>query len=614
MNQATVLQTVAEHEKSIGFLGRKKELNYLLSRVMHPISRHISVHGLPHIGKTSLLLKLADLLTKEPGDPYCVVYHSIGMRGFAEDMMYLVRRAFPKALSNNTDPGLQSCLQAMRQVSVKTEGEELVSLFKWMLQRTTALGIKVVLLLDEFEHIAGDPLSSPEERASGLSGWTEKEYLSFAKLLLDDSLNFICMAASRPRMEENLKQFELKVNPFISYMLPGFNEEDMAEYFDVLQANGYVCPSREEQQELLRCCGHNPLLLQRLGMQLINAKDGVTVYDAYLSLKMTFKTHFEGTTDFMKEEEKKKKRNFSHIVKCYFGASSDYRDILEQCIDLGYIELLEESSPYTYVGGNFYYVDEMGKYGAKGKRYVYVTLSHLFVDYLYSYELDNITDTRDLLTGFVHTLRDITKKELSKRFENWNEEVLLRMTGQNPQGEIYQFVMPCSDGRYVSWRLEGGEWNWSVKGETPSPQQLAEREAYFNALCTKPLIANIAPPSFRFLTDAFNAVNNQGDMPVLDVINLTENGQIILHFTSFFENYFGCFGESFNDAEDNPFLACLKKLHKTRNKIAHFSRSDLSEEEAFECRELCKELLSSIYTYISTRQPADPTGLQYRLL
>ncbi len=598
------------------FLGRRKELAYLREKALAETPRHISVHGMPHIGKSVLLRKLMEELQEE--EDCCVLYYTLGTQGFVSDMVEILMPGLYTSLPDEyaDREELAPILAELLQISTETAtAESCLSLLERFLAATTSLGLRVVFLLDEFEHINNTTaiLRNPEN--TFVLPWAEEDYLGFAKILMNDSYSFVCITASRPRMEENLSAYERIVNPFTSVLLRGFDAEDMEEYFNCLYASGLSPLFSREKQSLLRYCGRRPLLLSLMGNRLLNAPKGTTVDMLYSTMRTEdFRLHFEDSTSFMKIEELRKKRSFSHIVKCYFGASADYQDILEQCIDLGYIDLLDEDENYTYTGGDFYYTDETGKYGEAGKRYVYVTVSHAFVDYLYTNELDNIHDTRDLLTGFIYTLRDITKKEMVKKYpnQNWNEVLLFKLCGRN-----WRYIMKSRElgGRYVMWWQEDGHWWYSDSRERPKekPTESLFREAqvYYsqNRKDRNAMITPISDASFSFLLSEFNSDLTGQDMPLLDVINLMENGAIIFHYSNLFAGYFGCFGTGFDKPAQDKLSECLAELVKKRNKISHFSRTGLSEDEKKRTKELCRALLKSIYTYISTNKAAAPMEL-----
>ncbi len=573
-------------ERNIGivegdaFIGREDVLKDLTAAALFPGARHVAVHGMPHVGKSSVLRKLEKTLKTEDT---IVASVTLVKNGFAYDMVRILLR-LSRALEDI--PEMDAFLDNMPEIEADTPADTLLNTLKTLLFETTRLGRKVVVLLDEFER-AGEC-------------WTEAEYISFAKILLEDSLLFSCIIAARPHISYILSEYTRQVNPFSPYLLHCFGEADMELYYDVLKDAGVLPLSEEDNQNLLRFCGRSPLLLTVLGNALIKGAGAYSVMELYREAQSIFNNHFMDITDFMKEEEKKNNRSFSHIVKCYFGVSADYRDMIESFIALGYIEKLPKDSRFTYDDGRFLYAKD-------DKTYVYVTISHLFVDYLYTYNLDSIHDTRDILTGLVHTLRDITKSELLKADKNWNETLLLKLRGRAPASD---FVMPYDEGgrrRYIVCRQNRGRI--SIVTRIDSPLELKKITAHAvwyrqtQLFDEKTLIHDISAASLQFLAKLFTE-GNTSDMPLLEPINIVDNGRIIVHFSDKFAKYFGIFGAFDSDAQKTLFRM-LATISAARNKIAHFSRLGLSKEESDECRFLCITLLRSIYTFIATGKAAD---------
>ena len=566
------------------FIGRENVLRDLTAVALSKGAQHIAMHGMPHVGKSSVLKKLEKTLVAQNK---IVVSVTLVKNGFVYDMARILLR-----LCNALEsfPALLTLIDELPEISTDTPPDTLFEILSTLLRAASELGQKTVILLDEFER-AGEC-------------WTEEEYIRFAKILLDDSLLFSCIVAARPHISFVLSEYTRQINPFYSYLLHCFNESDMCAYFDTLYRTGISPLSAEDRQNLLRFCGRSPLLLTVLGNELVKTDGLCPITTLYRQTQSIFNDHFMDITDFMKEEERKNNRSFSHIVKCYFGVSADYQDIIESFIALGYIEKLPAGSAYTYDDGRFLYEED-------GVSYVYVTVSHLFVDYLYTYNLESIRDTRDILTGLVHTLRDITKKELKQDGDDWNERVLLKLTGRAPG---FDFVMPydaAGTRRYIVCRLHNNRISivtrLASQSELSAVIACAVHYRQEQILQRQPFIQNISSASLQFLAKLFTE-GEHTDMPLLDPISIVDNGRIIVHYNDKFAKYFGIFGTFDADAHQK-FLQMLAAISAARNKIAHFSRQGLSAHQSAMCRTLCITLLRSIYTYIATGKTAEKIEL-----
>lgn len=542
------------------FIGRKRLLERLTGRIVQK-RQHISLHGMPHVGKSSVLLELERQL--KPERELRVVKYALTPKGFkytVTGLFWGLRKALGGAEQGSR---LQACLEIADTVwkrsltGLDLDGVYLLDLLRAILKETTAQGLRIVFLLDEFERIAG-------ARKDGSGGWTEREYTAFVQLLLDESLDLVCVTASRPTIANLLTHYEQRLDPFVDELVRCFDEKDMKAYFQVLADCGRPIPPGDRRQELLRYCGRSPLLLTIMGNELLCESEEASIPELYREVQKDFDVHFMDIVKFMQDEEAKKQRSFAHIVKCYFGPSADYWDIQERCIGLGYIDLLDPQGDYTYQYDGevkYRFEDRNGKYGAAGEEYTCLTISPLFVDYLYRQCLEQIEDTRDLLTGLVYTLRDITAYELKKVYgPDWNEKLLLER------------IVAKSDNKFYCFQRE--ETQFCAKEIEAPPSDAIQISVPVN-----------------FLPDAFNE-QFPGDMPLLDAVNLTAHGVIIRSYPELFKPYFG-------GKLGKPFKESMHTLKEARDKIAHYSRHALTPEMEKKAKKMCRGLLKSIYTYIS---------------
>lgn len=583
------------------FIGRARLLEDLLRNVRCGRPRHIAIHGLPHVGKTSILWELERQLKEcgqppRPGDKTIVTLkYTLLTVGFKQDISKILKELC-RALRGKADGKLLAYLETAKTVTKPAFSLEvnnayyLLDLLHTLLRQTTAAGFRVVLFLDEFERILAT-------RHDGSIGWTEEEYTGFVRILLDDSLDFVCVTASRPRVSNLLVDYEQRLNPFVEKLVRCFDEEDMTAYFETLERCGRPVPPGAERQELLRYCGRSPLLLTHFGDWLLRSTDAdpegppLCMAQIYEAVKDGFDSHFSDLVRFMREEEDKKERSFAHIVKCYFNPSADYWDIQERCIGLGYIDLLEPEGEFTCHDERFRFIDHIGKYGRAGHQYSYITVSPIFVNYLCTECLDEVQDARDLLTGFVYTLRDITAKELREELtpgasdpNQWNEVLLTRYVvavvtrKEEDKGVKKTYFEFVRQRRRMTCQLLG-----SVRPEEKSIE--------------------FTTPT-KFLRKEFNG--SECGL-VLEPINLNDHGRILLRFPDRFSPYFGCLGDLNLEETDagKKLDSDLAYLADVRNKIAHYSRRGLTREMEQTTIRLCRKYLKSIYTYISTGKRAE---------
>ena len=322
------------------FIGRKHQLDKLINMVISSKCHHISIYGLPHIGKSSFLSKINEELSQKEGY-LCTSVITLVEGDFCNNIIRILDEL------TAIDTSLEYLCDEIRDDSGP---KELIDIMYQALNKLSQTHLRTVLFLDEFERILG----SNDEQLAGnvnIQGWTQEEYELFLNLLLDQNLNFVCITGSRPPMSNILYRYRPVINPFVSMVLTGFNDMEMDEYFDVLKQGDIrlegeligLEKDKIQQQELLRLCGHNPYLLTVMGNELFENNSRIdgsvkkTVKGLFDGCRDTFQRYFNDIINFMVSEEHKKMRSFSHIVKCYFGQFDDYQDIKERCIAKVYL-------------------------------------------------------------------------------------------------------------------------------------------------------------------------------------------------------------------------------------------------------------------------------------
>lgn len=601
------------------FFGRKDYLAELRDALFFSkVPRHISIYGMPKVGKTRLLKEVI----KDPPDKVVPLLSSI-----ADSFYYVLQCTFFKQdfwTHCSEFEELAPFFSEFDKLRRGTGVTKILALLRKFLQKTTQLGYRAVLLLDEFDNI----------KMGQESAWTEDEYSGLVELLMDRSLNLACATASRRTVESLIShnKYRWRLNPFESWLLTGFDEEEMEECFQCLENTGCPVPSGEELDRLMYRCGRSPYLLSHL-MLTLYAKSGGTIPldEAYQKCRADFAAHFGHVLTFMWQEEKLQEHSFSHIVKCYFDPSPDYRDIQERFIGMGYLELLDPNSRFTWSGyrDKFVYQDtdlryENAKFADKlapgSHQHTYITLSPLFISQFYTAKfpvepgeadrgtvLDQVKDTKDLLTSFVHTLRDITAEELQQAScadcqhkakcprcgkgemagvfgADWNEKLLRNCVKAPGKSKSYGGLVlfkdsSALDGTFVTKDIPSGD-----------------------VRCIK-----ISSPAV-FLLSAFNrSAAERSRAPLLDPINLSSNGTLIRSFLPRFQNYFGCF-QSFSSDPSKDFMPALKHLEDARNEIAHYSRVGMTAVMAKDTAALCRYLLRSIYLWRSEGIVSPPSA------
>ncbi|MDD6037366.1 MAG: ATP-binding protein [bacterium] len=581
--------------KGDGFIGRERQMDELMKLADEERPNNIAIYGLPHVGKTSLMLEWKSRIeqqanTTASGRKLLIIRLTVptGIDGvcsesdftrFMEALLYrffsMMRSAIKREELLLTDR-IKKCMERLerairkKQNNRKTLNEYLVKLLSDTIGCIGRQQVRTVLMLDEFEH-AGQ-------------FWLEEDYIRLMKVLMDEKLDLFCVVAARPHIEYIVSDYTQKIMPFQPMRLDGFDDNDMEQYMKLLaEETGKGALSQmdaDDLRDIVFVCGRNPYLLAVMASEM-NHEPARKPIQFYAGKSNAFKTHFDDVISFMLYEEAREKKSFTHIVKCYFGTSDDYADIIENYVRLGYIELHPADSMYSYEDERYSYTD-----AATQKKYYFTTVCPAFINYLHTEKLEEIRDVRDLLTGLVHSIRDITKLELEKVYAgaDWNIELLKRLKSVNLDKEL------CAQ------QLSDGTWEM-----TTEPNQ--ERKNWILQHSSEMITVTMS--SLRYAMTAVNAnTNHTRVMPVLDPINIVDNGNIILKYTQIFAPYFGVLGPL--NYNGNQLLAHLEKVREARNEISHFSRDGMDENKYEECRRRCIYLLRSIYTYLGERTRMSP--------
>lgn len=577
------------------FIGRQTQLQMLmrLADEEHPV--HPAIYGLPHVGKTSLTMEWVRQLEKQNnrsngGRKLLLVQQTVPTgileQRRAEDYAVLLAYLLYDILSKigiaqdcGDLPQTEELQERITELELATgvedsgeqnnlSNEELTGLLEKTIHSIGMYGVRTVIVLDEFER-AGQY-------------WREEDFVRLMKVLMNDTLDLLCVVASRPHVEYVVSDYTQKILPFQPMRLDSFDDNDMKQYLEILSEA--VAPEKlpvtdsKYLRDLSYVCGRNPFLLTVMASYIIKEPDK-NPRTLFYENREPFKTHFEDVVDFMLYEEAREKKSFSHIVKCYFGTSDDYADIIDTYIRLSYIEINPVDSIYTYVDERYEYTDK-----TSGRKFSFVTVSPAFISYLYTEKLDEVQDVRDLLTGLVHTIRDITKLELEKIYRNtdWNIELLKRMRSMNQGQWLYAQQLPNG--------------TWEITKQVNSQRQNWIQKNWAQMITVK-------MTSLNYAVMAVNGNLNRPEgrkrmMPVLDPINLADNGEMIIRYAHKFVPYFTVLGSIATEAGANRLRAHLEEIREARNEISHFSRDGMEEQDFELCRRRCIYLLRGIYSYL----------------
>jgi hypothetical protein len=240
------------------FIGRQEELRQVVNRLLSSAHESTSIVGERRIGKTSLLMHLADkssasLLGLVP-ERFCLIY--IDFQGLVDiTPQRFWSRVLTRMGRSISDPNLRSQIEALQ----KLENIELFDL-EDMCEAIAEAGLCVVLMLDEFEYVT----QNPNFKADFFGG--------LRALAIHHNLPLI--PATRRELIDLCHSEEIKGSPFFNIfaniVLRLFKREEVNELLDsYTRETGVIFGAKEH--ELAWCLGGgHPLFTQVAGYYLFD--------------------------------------------------------------------------------------------------------------------------------------------------------------------------------------------------------------------------------------------------------------------------------------------------------------------------------------------------------
>ena len=243
------------------FLNRGPELRTIFNRLRHGEST--AVVGEPHIGKSSLLLKLADEATQRHylgGDADGFLVSSLDLHPIGND--YGPPAFWEEALTPLRErPGHSSTIQRLEKAATAGyERRPLERLFNHLGKQ----GRRLVLLLDEFERLLAH------------ASFQSAAFFALLRSLSTRTGGLVLVPASRlsvAEMNERGRDFLETGSPFfntlIEIRLRPFDEQTITS----LLSQAGTAFTADERRFICRVAGCHPFLLQAMAAALFEARD-----------------------------------------------------------------------------------------------------------------------------------------------------------------------------------------------------------------------------------------------------------------------------------------------------------------------------------------------------
>ena len=242
------------------FYGRVPELRQITNRLLSSAHESTSIVGERRIGKTSLLLHLANgevaTALGLAADKFCLVY--LDFQGLTDITPHRFwQRVLTKMARGLSDETLTPLLTDL----AKRTAFDLFDLEDVFEQIKTA-GIVVVLLLDEFEYVTQNP-NFKTDFFGGLRG-----------LAIHSGLALV--PATRRGLVDLCHSDELKGSPFFNIfanvVLRPFNRGEASELLDGMLAQAQLDFTPAEKEFVLQMGGGYPFFTQMAGYYLVEGK------------------------------------------------------------------------------------------------------------------------------------------------------------------------------------------------------------------------------------------------------------------------------------------------------------------------------------------------------
>ena len=292
------------------FFGRRRELGLIFGRLRNPEFESSSIVGERRLGKTSLLYFAShpEVIRRFGLDPevYLFVYLDLGIVGPDSTPTRLYKRMLSRIASRVEDPNLSEQIAAISQQD-PIDSYDLTD----VIEATTQKGLYIVLLMDAFEAVCGNPNFGTEF------------YSGLRSLAIHNNLAFV--TASRRDLVEISPLDEVRSSPFFNifatFDLPSFASVEIDELLSQTLTGTGVSFSQEDIERTIQLTGPHPHFLQ-MGFW--------SLFDSHQRHLDSAKRRDESVSTFLRQAEP--------ILRAYWQISSQ-----EEKIVLAVLALLEDS-------------------------------------------------------------------------------------------------------------------------------------------------------------------------------------------------------------------------------------------------------------------------------
>lgn len=312
------------------FIGRKAEVESLRNLfVESSVKTAKSIIGLTRTGKSSFV----DNAFLNIPETEKIVYVNVTLGDFLyyemwQDIMWKLKKQLQK--KNLMDDQLDDLLSNFDEEELKWV--KLNHSVKDTFEYLNELELKVILVLDEFD------------KASVVFENDTKKYDMLRELLSSPKYNIFAITISRRNLniiEGTTYQGSTLHGVLDSIYFKGFTDEDVKEYYEILENKYDICLNDEQKKEIEYYAGKSPYLLSIFGNKLVERKK----VDKSIDITDVFQNDCKLINDYYRDIQKHLERDgdlkrlIPFVIGPNIGVTQNDRDEL---VNLGYLLFSED--------------------------------------------------------------------------------------------------------------------------------------------------------------------------------------------------------------------------------------------------------------------------------
>lgn len=306
------------------FIGRKKILaKFKKTFLDDPLRSNKSIVGLPRTGKTSLI---ANTFINIPTDIIYIFINLNELSTYEEiwlDICYEISNFFKN--KNLEFPEVEECIKSIENQPIIWI--KMVRNIKNTFEKIAQNNYKVIIALDEFDN------------ATDLFNGETKKFELFRTIFSDSQYTVSAIIISRRQLhtiEGTTYQSSTFHGIFDHIAFKGFDEEDMADYFQIFSDYGIILTD-EQKDDIVYYAGNIPYLLSIIGHYIVETHESneeINITEIFLNKCKAINDYYRSCIKYL-EHDGNLKKIIPFIIGPNVGVTKNDKDEL---INLGYLQ------------------------------------------------------------------------------------------------------------------------------------------------------------------------------------------------------------------------------------------------------------------------------------